>query len=144
VPSTKSTLSYSLTANIDRTQVTFDIFFLGGLVTNNDYAHQPHCFDTCHLAGSSLQRHSVSIASTSFHSISSMATFAEDLVTTPKCFEIKPPFPYLSNRTISSLISINDTFNHSISNLSLSSSAVAILSSSSWPSIMLTWIVFLR
>jgi len=32
------------------------ILYLGGIVSNSDYGRRPHCFDTCHIFGGSLQR----------------------------------------------------------------------------------------
>lgn len=78
------------------------LFFCnGGIVENNDYGERPHCFDSCHVSQGSLQRPSQPTnqsSSSSSSSSNSISKFIEDLVTTPKCFEIQPLS--LSNETL--------------------------------------------
>ncbi len=119
------------------------ILYLGGIVSNSDYGRQPHCFDTCHAFGGSLQRPSdlsLSLSSNkSSYPIPSLAKFVENIVTTPKCFAIKPLPPSSSEKTASPLIFVNGSISHNTSNISLSASAITI-TSSSWSSNILTFI----
>ncbi|CAF3744010.1 unnamed protein product [Adineta steineri] len=78
------------------------LFFCnGGIVTNSNYGHRPHCFDTCHLGDGSSQRHSVSSSSNQ----SLLTKIVKEHVTTPLCFEIEP---LLSSPTEQSLF-VNDS-----------------------------------
>ncbi len=124
--------------------VLFDKFlFLGGIVANSDYGRRPHCFDTCHILGGSLQRPSTMsspLPNKSSYSIPSLTKLIEGLVTTPTCFEIEPLLPSSSEQTTSSSsIFVDESISHNTSNTSLSASAITI-TSSSWLSIILTFI----
>jgi hypothetical protein len=104
---------------------------LGGVLVNSDYGRRPHCFDTCHLAGGSPQRHSVTPSSPPFQAISAVVAFAEGLVTTPPCFEIQPfSFSLSPSSPVTSiapsLITGNDSISYNRSNTSVSSSARTI------------------
>jgi hypothetical protein len=119
-----------------------NVIFLGGIIGSNDYGHRPHCFDTCHLSRGSLQRPSsvsTSLLNKSSYPISSFEKFVENLVTTPPCFEIIPLTSSPSQQTTSSLIFVDESIAHNTSNTSLSASAITI-TSSSWSSIILTFI----
>jgi hypothetical protein len=119
------------------------LFFCnGGIIGSNDYGHRPHCFDTCHLSHGSLQRPSsvsTSLLNESSYPISSFEKFVENLVTTPPCFEIIPLTSSSSEQTTSSLIFVDESIAHNTSSTSLSASAITI-TSSSWSSIILTFI----
>jgi len=116
------------------------LFFCnGGIVRNSDYGRRPHCFDTCHLYRGSLQRPSSLSSSLSNKSSHPLASLVEHLVTTPPCFEIEPLSPSSSEQTTSSLIFVDKSISHNTSNTSLSASAI-IITSSSWSSIILTFI----
>ncbi|CAF0905335.1 unnamed protein product [Rotaria sp. Silwood1] len=125
------------------------LFFCnGGIVGNSDYGERPYCFDTCHLFHGSLQRPSSLLpsisnktSSSSSFSIPSITKFVEDLVTTPPCFEIKPLQPSSFEQTTSSLVIVDESIFDNISNTSLSSSAITIISSSWSSSIILTFIL---
>ncbi|CAF1152023.1 unnamed protein product [Adineta steineri] len=85
------------------------LFFCnGGIVTNSNYGHRPHCFDTCHLGDGSSQRHSVSSSSNQ----SLLTKIVKEHVTTPLCFEIEP---LLSSPTEQSLF-VNDSITNYTSN----------------------------
>lgn len=90
-------------------------------MTNNDYGHRPHCFDTCHLADGLFQRHSVSSSS----NISVLTNIVKDHVTTPLCFEIEPLPPSPIEQ-----LSINDSISNYTNHTSMSASAISIISSS--------------
>ncbi|CAF1522448.1 unnamed protein product [Adineta steineri] len=87
------------------------LFFCnGGIVTNSNYGHRPHCFDTCHLGDGSSQRHSVSSSSNQ----SLLTKIVKEHVTTPLCFEIEP---LLSSPTEQSLF-VNDSITNYTTNYS--------------------------
>ena len=57
---------------------------------NSDYGRRPYCFDICHLNHGLLQHPSSPLLSNQSSNLSSVEKFVEDLVTTPKCFDIQP------------------------------------------------------
>ncbi|CAF3661830.1 unnamed protein product [Adineta steineri] len=93
------------------------LFFCdGGIVTNSDYGHRPHCFDSCHVLHGSLQRPSASTSSSLSNNSSSptspLLKLVEDIVTTPPCFEIEPLSPSLSQQITSSLIFVDESISN--------------------------------
>ncbi len=99
--------------------------YIGGIVTNNNYGHRPHCFDTCHLADGLYQRHSVSSSSNK----SLLTNIVKDHVTTPLCFEIEPLPPPSPIEQLPRTLSINDSISNYTNNTSISASAISIISS---------------
>ena len=94
-------------------------------MTNSNYGHRPHCFDTCHLGDGSSQRHSVSSSSNQ----SLLTKIVKEHVTTPLCFEIEPLLSSLTEQCSLSLF-VNDSITNYTSNASMSASAVFIIPSS--------------
>ncbi|UJR22196.1 hypothetical protein I4U23_025260 [Adineta vaga] len=116
------------------------LFFCnGGIVTNSNYGHRPHCFDTCHLADGSFQRHSVSPSSSSEKP--SIIKVPETSVTASLCFEIDPLLPSSIEQDSSSL-SLDDSISNYTRNASLSASALSIISSA-YSSILVNILTFI-
>jgi hypothetical protein len=100
-------------------------------VTNSNYGKRPYCFDTCHLADGSFERHS---------NLSSIKN-VQDRVTKPPCFEIESLSPSPSEQLLLPLF-MNDSISNYTSNSSISASAISIISSS-WSSIIVNSLTFI-
>ncbi len=98
-------------------------------MTNSNYGQRPYCFDTCHLADSLFERHS-NLSSTKNN---------QDRVTKPLCFEIESLSPSLSEQFS---LSLNDSISNYTSNLTMSASAISIISSA-WSSIIVNILTFI-
>ncbi|CAF0771582.1 unnamed protein product [Adineta ricciae] len=118
------------------------LFFCnGGIVTNSNYGHRPHCFDTCHLTDDLSQRHSISSTTLPSSKASLAMENLEINAGASSCFEIRPIVPSSIPPDLS-LLSLNESISNYTRNASTSGSALSIISSA-YSSILVNLLTFI-